>query len=147
MSTTLPILTIIKGDHLTCWDQVQAIQDQPFLYIVSNGSHWGGELPDDLDSLLATLAEEPLDLIFEECGDFIDANPCYGVQGEHFGEYVNGPRMFSGSVTTFFGNFYTVSHVFNLYTNDPATIEALTRAIRDNQQTTAYGRAKTERGA
>lgn len=36
-------------------------------------------------------------------------------------------------MTSFFGNFYTVSHVFNIDTDDEAIIKPLTEAIKANQ--------------
>ena len=42
----------------------------------------------------------------------------------------------------FFGNFWHVSAVFNIDTNDRELIDQLTAAIRANQQTPAYQAAK-----
>lgn len=145
MNTTTPHIHIIKGCPRDHWDEVQAIQHEPFIYIMSNGSKWAGEEADDIDALLKTLSEQPLDPRFEPAGEFITQNPCCGVPGPTRGTYVDGPRMYTANVTRFFGNFYTVSHVFQIDTNDQETIDALTKAIRKNIRSAAYRAAKRER--
>lgn len=134
---------IIKGCPRDKWDEVQAIQHEPFVYIMSNGSKWYGEEEDNIEDLLKTLDEHPLDPRFKS---FITKDPCVGVPGKR-GGYVDGPRMYTASVTRFFGNFYTVSHVFQIDTNDQETIDALTKAIRKNLRRADYRAAKQERGA
>lgn len=133
---------IVKGCQRDHWDEVQAIQHEPFIYIISNGSKWIGEEADNIDELLKTLAENPLDPRFKT---FITKHPCIGVPGKR-GGYVDGPRMYTANVTRFFGNFYTVSHVFQIDTNDHETIAALTKAIRTNLRRADYRAAKAERG-
>lgn len=96
--------------------------------ITSNGSKWAGEQPDNIETLLAVLAEHPLDRVFESYGNFVTPNPV-----NMRGEPVGGP----GSVS-FFGNFHTVSHVFNIDTNDVDVTERLTAAIRENQKRPDY---------
>lgn len=128
----------IKGCPRDKWDEVQAIQHEPFVYIMSNGSKCYGEEADDIKDLLKTLDEHPLDPRFKS---FITKDPCIGVRGER-GGYVDGPRMYTASVTRFFGNFYTVSHGFQIDTNDQETITALTKAIRKNIRSKAYQLAK-----
>lgn len=96
--------------------------------IHSNGSKWAGESPDTIDRLLEVLAAETLDPRFEEYGNFYIVNkPITTTSGVHF-----------------FGNFMTVSHVFNIDTDDQPTIDALTAAIRANQATAEYKRYRAE---
>ncbi len=64
------------------------------LHIISNGSKWAGEAPDTIDKLLEVLKTETLDPIFATHGSFVS----YGL----------------GDMVTVFGNFLTVSHVFNI---------------------------------
>lgn len=90
--------------------------------IHSNGSKWAGEAPDTLADLLKVLASHPLDRNFEQYGNFI---------------YAGDPAILSGT-TRFWGNFFTISHVFNIDTDEPEVIDALTRAIRANQQRQDY---------
>ena len=85
--------------------------------IISNGSKWAGEAPDIIDDLLEVLASQPLDRRFEMSGNFIEP--------------------FNGE-TRFWGNFLTVSHVFNIDTDEPDVIKRLTAAIRENQQRPDY---------
>lgn len=86
--------------------------------IISNGSKWAGEAPDSVETLLAVLAEHPLDRRFEEYGNFI-----FAYDAQH---------------TRFWGNFFTLSHVFNIDTDEPEMAERLTAAIRANQQRADY---------
>lgn len=95
--------------------------------IISNGSHWMGESEDTIEQLIAVLETQPLDPTFETCGNFVFTD--------------DDPE------THFFGNFYTVSHVFRLDTDDAALIERLTSLIRANKATEAYAQAKRERAA
>jgi len=96
--------------------------------IISNGS--GPAQP--LENLLALLETEPLDPRFEKFGNF----------------YENYPDMADGSKSTvpnyFFGNFFNVSHVFQIDIDeeDDATAFDLLAAIRANQATAAYHAAK-----
>ena len=141
---------IIKGCPRDKWDEVQAIQHEPFVYIMGNGSKWMGEEADGIDELLKTLAEHPLDPRFEEYGNFITHDPCVGVQNPNWtwgnGEpqWIDGPRMYESHVVRFGGNFFEVSRGFSIDTNVPEIIERLTQAIRANQQTEAYLRYKAE---
>ncbi len=135
---------IIKGCPSDRWEDVEASQHSPFIYISSNGSRWAGEDPGDVDELLKMLATHPLDRSFEKYGDFITENPCQGVRSEDGTDWVDGPRFFEAETTSFSGNFLTYSHVFNIYTNHPETIEALTKAIRANQERADYKAQKLE---
>jgi hypothetical protein len=146
---------IIKGCPRDKWDEVQAIQHEPFIYIMGNGSKWAGQEEDDVSELLRMLAAHPLDPTFEEYGNFIAVDPCQGVRNpKHCGwggdtdgepQWIDGPRLYAcDGVHSYFGNFYTYSHGFNIDTNDPETIAQLNAAIRANQATEAYAQAKRE---
>lgn len=91
-------------------------------HINSNGSKWAGQAPDSIETLIKVLNESPLDRVFEMYGNFIK---------DRDDEYRPG-------MVNFFGNFFTLSHVFNIDTDDAETIEALTSAIRANQQRSDY---------
>jgi len=84
--------------------------------VYSNGSKMAGQAPDSIGELLEVLKREPLDRYLFD-GHFITPH---------------------GNTVRFFGNFLTVSHVFNIDTDDPDVIQPLTRAIRRNQRTPAY---------
>ena len=128
-------LTIIKGAPSEHWETVQESQHRPFLYIVSNGSKWAGEEPDDLDDLLLMLGSHPLR---EERGDHGEVDPCEGIRNDdrktpNAPRWVNGPRLFAvDGVRHYSGNFEDISHVFSLYTNDRDTIATLDAALAKN---------------
>ena len=88
----------------------------PTTTIISNGSRWAGQAPGDLDELLGVLAKHPL--------------------SARYAPFIHVSEI--GGSTQFFGNFATVSHVFNIDTNDPETIAKLTEAITKNQQRPDY---------
>jgi len=117
---------------------------EPFIWIRSNGGKWYGQQPDSIADLLTVLAEFPLDKTFETISDFITVNPCAGVRNPDYNGttepmYIDGKPLFADQTTvSFFGNFAAVSHAFSIFTNDVATIDALTRAIRANQATEGY---------
>jgi hypothetical protein len=79
--------------------------------IFSNGSKWVGQQPDSVDTLITVLSEHPLD---PTLGKPIDRN-------ENTGD------------SFFFGNFLTVSHVFNICSNEPEVVDRLTVAINANR--------------
>ena len=85
--------------------------------IRSNGSKWAGEQPDPLDALCQRLREHPLDPRFERYGNFISP---------------------AGRGARFHGNFLTVSAAFDVETDEPETIRALTALIRANQRRPDY---------
>ena len=115
--------------------------------ITSNGSRWMGQEPDSMETLLEVLASEPLDPSFEDYGNF-----CYANEGEFsWTTYENGKAVMrksepmpAGNVR-FFGNFYTVSHVFNIDTDEPEVIAKLKAAIDANKASEAYRKARMER--
>jgi hypothetical protein len=128
---------IIKGCPRDKWEEVQAIQDDPFIFIQSNGSHWMGEEEDDVDGLVKMLESHPLDPRFET---FYCVDPCRGVEDPNRrGHYINGERLYRvDGVHDFFGNFLEYSHVFSISTNHKPTIELLTRLIDANMQREDY---------
>lgn len=91
--------------------------------ILSNGN---SRLP--IEGLFDRLASGPLDRTFEAYGNFVEVDPV-NMRGE--------PLLPPGGVS-FFGNFHTYSHVFNIHTTDAGLIERLTAAIRANQQRADY---------
>lgn len=90
--------------------------------IESNGSKWAGEEPDTIDVLLDVLKHYPLDKHFEEYGNFV----------------IKAPGKPNKLVIRFFGNFFNLSHVFEIETDDSNVIKLLTDAIRDNQKRADY---------
>lgn len=94
--------------------------------IYSNGSKWLGEEPDSVEVLLGVLAQTPLDPRFEQYGNFVS------------------PSESVLSATSFFGNFWEVSHVFRIDSDDPAVVGPLTQAIAANVATPAYQAARAE---
>jgi hypothetical protein len=88
--------------------------------IISNGSKWAGEEPDSLETLLEVLRTETLDPRFEERGSFVT-------------------RTRTGTVRIF-GNFLTVSHVFNIEGTEEEMAEAI-NAIEANKRNERYLRA------
>jgi len=105
--------------------------------VISNGSKWAGQSPEGVDELLQALANYALDPTFEEYGNFIS-------RSDDPAEWIGGriPEQFKGCTRHFFGNFFALSHVFNIYTNDSALIERLSAAIRENQSREDYAQAR-----
>lgn len=96
------------------------------------GTTWAGQGLDRIEDLMAALARETLDPTFEEFGNFV-------LESE--------PPAIPAGYVRFWGNFYTLSYVFSVDTDDLALIKRLTDAIRANQATPAYAQAKAERAA
>jgi len=97
--------------------------------IISNGAKWRGQAPDDLSTLYKVLGEYPLDRTFERYGNFVMVEP----------ELIGGGKL-DGKVR-FFGNFLTLSHVFNIEMDvltERAEIDQLCAAIEDNQRRQDY---------
>jgi hypothetical protein len=84
--------------------------------IRSIGTKIFGVQPDDIQTLLRVLARHPLNRTFERT--FIQ-------------DLGNG-------ATRFHGNFLTVSHVFDIRSNDPEIVDRLTKAIDANRRTLAF---------
>lgn len=91
--------------------------------IISNGSKWAGESPDPIEALFQRLQEHALDPRFEACGDFLFNDEEKG--------FVHA-----------WGNFYELSAVFDVRTNDPAIVRRLGELIRVNKETQAYRDAR-----
>lgn len=87
--------------------------------IQSNGSKWAGESADPIEALFERLATYTLNPMFEEYGNFVFVEP-------------------DSSTVRFWGNFFDLSAVFSIDTDEPGTIRRLTDAIRANQATDAY---------
>jgi hypothetical protein len=83
-----------------------------------------------IEKLKKSLTEYTLDPSFESYGNFI----------------IDHPARHNGlPCVSFFGNFFDLSLVFRIDTNDAILIKELTRLIRANQSTQAYKKAKNER--
>ena len=115
------------------------------LQINSNGSKWYGEQPASIDDLIAALERHPLDPRFERNGNFI-YKPFHpkSEDGNLVDDLDRPLHPDHPGALSFFGNFYGVSHVFNITTDQPEIIEQLTAAIRANQATPAYQQAQQE---
>ena len=108
--------------------------------IQSNGSRWADESPATLDELAEVLAKHTLDPTFEKYGGFL-----YQVRP---GDWIRGKAPTDTDLTNtwqMFGNFFDVSHVFNIYTDDPAVIARFRALIDANKKTPAYRAARKER--
>lgn len=133
-------MKIIKGCPADKWDEVQAAQHEPFIYIMGNGSKWAGEEEDDLPQLLHMLENHPLDIT--RFDNFYTVNPCSGVVNPDWTwgsdekttpHWIDGPRLYAcDGVVDFFGNFADYSHGFSIATNDKETIDTLISAINRN---------------
>lgn len=87
--------------------------------IISNGSKWAGEPPDSVEKLLEVLAKYALDRRFEQFGGFITKDE-------------------TDDSVRFFGNFFNLSHVFQIVTDEPEIIERLSAAIHANMERPDY---------
>lgn len=90
--------------------------------IVSNGSKWYGQKPDNIEILLNVLTNYPLDK------RIFNGNYIYKYTTENTRKI---GRKYLGC-TCFHGNFYDISHVFQIITDEQDTIELLTNAINNN---------------
>jgi len=97
--------------------------------IVSNGSKWYGQQPDIIETLLEVLSKNTLDPKFEKYGNFIQRNPNW--LKKEIAEKYKG-------CTVIFGNFYSLSHVFNIITDEEELIQQLEKAINKNKQKQEY---------
>lgn len=126
---------VIKGCPRDKWEEVQAIQHEPFVYIMGNGSKWAGEEEDDIDKLLEVLAKYRLD---DRLGpEFYTVNVCRGVRNPDANgtrQWIDGPRLYEcEGVYRFCGNFLEISHGFSIDTNHMPTIDALVTALEANR--------------
>jgi len=130
---------IIYGTPRDKWEEVQAIQHEPFIFISSNGSRWYGEQPGDIAELLAALGKYALDV--DRFDSFCTVDPCSATVNPKWmplasntePQWIDGKRLYEANgVCRYFGNFSDYSHVFNIDTNDKPTIDALDAAIKAN---------------
>ena len=96
--------------------------------IISNGSHWGGEQPDKISSLVSMLRAHPLDKTFEDFGNF-----AYKLNPQNCGDRKDDVGKWVIS-----GNFLTYSHVFYIVTTNKPLVNLLRREIRANKQRPDY---------
>lgn len=97
--------------------------------IKTNGP--GGNPPEPIEALYDRLANYPLDPVFEECGGFMSGSE---------------PPAIPRGWVRFHGNFYAISAVFSVDTDDDDEIASLRAAIESNMASTAYAQAKFEFG-
>jgi len=134
---------IIKGCPRDKWEEVQAIQDQPFIYIQYNGSRWAGEEEGDIPELADMLRNYALQ---PDGFSHYSKDPCHGVEDPaRRGHYIDGPRMYRvDGVYHFSGNFYEYSHAFCIHTNHAETIALLVSLFDANVTSEAYKKAKAD---
>ena len=89
--------------------------------IHTNGSKWAGEQPDPLEKLFEVLKNHTLEPDLEDCGNFVHEK----LRSVHF-----------------LGNFFDISHAFDIETDEPELMEKLFAAIRANKNTEEYQRCK-----
>lgn len=94
----------------------------------SNGSHWYGESPDDIPTLLGVLATHPLRSDFEDYGNFV----------------IESDEVLPPGIVRVWGNFEDRSHVFQIDGTREELAEVIA-AIRANQATPAYQAARADR--
>jgi hypothetical protein len=108
-----------------------------FLLVQHCGSHWAGDAPDTLDTLLGMidgdekaveyLGEQPtLSPSFEDCGDFISPATWIPARPDF-------PHCYQS-----FGNFENVSFAFSLFTDDEVLIERLIAAVQEHKKSDRY---------
>jgi hypothetical protein len=105
------------------------------LQINSNGSKWYGQKPDTIEKLLEVLNEYALDPTFEDYGNFVQREPHW--------LHKEAAEKYKGC-TVINGNFATLSHVFNIITDEPDIIEVLEQAINKNKSTKEYKKHRKE---
>ena len=91
--------------------------------IISNGSKWAGEAPDTIEELIKVLDNHDLDLARFALHGFLDFMDSNGYTA----------RDYEKHNVRIFGNFLTVSHVFNVegvYESLRPLIEAIERNIK-----------------
>ena len=97
--------------------------------IVSNGSKWAGESPDQIEVFMDRLVAEPLDPMFEKLGFIGRWNPSSNLDGD-LSRFV-GAKSFSG-------NFLKISAAFSIITLDDDLADKLTRLIEANMLLPEY---------
>jgi hypothetical protein len=101
--------------------------------IESNGSKWAGQEPDPIEKLIEVLKTEVIENRF--FGKYKSSSRRYenGQPVKYTICPISRTRSTSPATYIFFGNFEAVSHVFRIYTNDPAVVDQLKTAIMNNQ--------------
>ena len=90
---------------------------------------------DKLEWILEDLKKYTLDPIFEKYGNFINRKPEWRTKEVE--------EKYAGCVSVF-GNFINTSHAFQLLTDEEKVISMLEDAVRANQKTEAYQKAREE---
>lgn len=139
MSEPLPV--IIKGHSggpNGKWDEVQAVQHEPFIYI----SYCGNSDENGIAELLEMLGRYRL-AVHDRGEKCYTVNPCHWADNPKYDrwdkdskeeQYIDGPRMYAcDGVVRFSGNFERYAFAFGIDTNHKPTIEALLSAIRANE--------------
>jgi hypothetical protein len=130
--TTVRIIEGHPGGPNGKWDEVQAIQHEPFIYIMYAGHSGKGDIAEILE-MLATykLREDLLPCATPDvCGGIV--NPEWGYQ-DLVPYFIDGPRLYAcNGVVRFSGNFENYSYAFGVDTNHKPTIEALMLAVGKN---------------
>ncbi len=133
--------TIIKGTPggpNGKWTEAQAIQHEPFVFIMYCG-HRAEE--ENVEDLLRMLDTYKLRSDFYQSAYSVD--PCTGIRnpdwtsadGDSVPHYIDGPRMYAADgVYRFHGNFEEYSYAFGIDTNHKPTIDALTAAMHANYE-------------
>lgn len=101
---------------------------QTITTIISNGSKWRGEAPDPIETLFERLAEHTLDPRWCKYGD--------GGFAQNLGD----------GMIKIWGNFWHISAVFDIDTNDGELIARLFTAIRANCATEEFRAAARSLG-
>jgi hypothetical protein len=114
----------------------EVIEEDGYLTVVWHvGSPWDPR-PEDhgIGHLLFMLTEHTLDPTFEEYGNFVNRDP----------GWLTSPAWRPEGMASISGNFHDYSCAFGLETNHPALIDLLEEAVRHNQASAAYQRARQE---
>jgi len=111
------------------------LTEKPVTIVISNGSRWQGEGPYDLGHLIDVLKKYKLEKrFFGKTNLGTDKKPIWGPRSPlTFNPYKKWEFLVELGFKKFFGNFERLSNVFNIYSNDPAVIEPLTKAILENE--------------
>ena len=94
---------IVMGAPCDKWDYVQSIQDNPFIYIMSNGFY-----REDLNQLFIVLSKYRLNERFKLIeNDLVEGSPSYDwLNGKSEVRFDLGKPLYKNKgVTRFFGNF------------------------------------------
>lgn len=102
--------------------------------IQSNGSRWAGESPATLAELLEVMGRHQLDPSFNNCECLAHrAGPNIGTWDKAVYPDLGPIYPDHPDTVRFWGNFFDVSHVFSIDTDDPEVMVALRKAIANNR--------------